>query len=148
MKSKLLISLLLAVVMLVTLATPALAAKPEKGHLMRQSGEPSGYGKYSFQATHNNDLKFTVVIRDATPNKDYRLYVWHSSTPNPYPDGDAYSVANVTTDDRGNLRYTGILPDPGAFFGSEYFVMQVRRDPYAYNSHAFIGYAENIFFKP
>ena len=63
MKSKILISLLLAVLMLGTLASPALAGAPEKGDLQRISEPLPGGGKYSFQATHSNDLKVTVVIK-------------------------------------------------------------------------------------
>ena len=101
MKSKVLISLLVALVMLFTLAAPALAGKPIKGDFNRLAGT-SGHGSYSFQVTHNNDLKITCVIRNYEPNTDLQASIGLGEEevtlwlPLDY----------VSTDARGNLRYT------------------------------------------
>ena len=68
MKSKIFISLLVALVMLFTLTAPALAGKPSRGDLMRnpdQEGpwEPGMKYQYAAQVTHDNYVKVTIVLK-------------------------------------------------------------------------------------
>lgn len=151
MKSKILVALLLALVMLFSIAVPALAGAPSKGGMARYGdNEPSGWGKYALQATHDNDLKITVVIRGATANKTYEMLLWQTSSPSetPYPDGGSYVVATVTTDGRGNLRYSEKFGDTfGA--GTEYFQIQLLQSPYdADDDICFLGTKATVAFKP
>ena len=75
MKSKIIISLILAVLMLATLATPASAAKPITVELRGWSGGPTGLvvGKVSLQVTHDNCLRTTVVLVEGEPGVRYRV---------------------------------------------------------------------------
>ena len=75
MRLKTLIALLLSLVMLFTLAAPALAAKPIKTELYQWvSGGPTGpiSGEVSFQTTHDNHLKITVVVEGAQAGTTYK----------------------------------------------------------------------------
>ena len=78
MKSKIIISIVLAVLMLGTLATPALAAKPNKGDLYLWTGGPTGgpvggtaTGQVSLQRTRDNYIKLSLVLKGVTPNERY-----------------------------------------------------------------------------
>jgi hypothetical protein len=124
--------------MLFTLAAPALAGKPVKGDFNRLAGS-SGYGRYSFQVKHNNDVKITCVIRDYEPNTELEVSlgvgissvtVW-------------LHLDYVSTDARGNLRYTTTKTiDP------EYVKANVRllHDPYGGTDISFIGNEQTLTF--
>ena len=73
MKSKLLISLLLAVLMLATLATPALAARSLrlKGELIRQGAEPTGTATYTVSSKFRKAIEADCCIKGSTT----RLYI-------------------------------------------------------------------------
>ncbi len=131
MKFKIIISLILAVVMLVTLATPALAGRPAKGYLTPYADEvpPGAFGKYAFQATHDNYLKVTVVLRGAQPNTIYWLQLWYGNE-TPYSDGNSWAYQAVMTNERGSLRYSQILDE--VWGGTQYFQLQVMAFPYNY----------------
>lgn len=151
MKSKILVSLLLALAMLFSIAAPALAGGPSKGGMARYSdNEPSGWGKYALQATRDNDLKITVVIRGATPDKTYQMVLWHTDNPSepPYPDGGSYVLGIVTTDGRGNLRYSEKFGDTFPP-GPEYFQIQLLQSPYDPDEDTcFLGIKATVTFKP
>jgi hypothetical protein len=138
MKPKILISLLLALVMLFTLAAPTLAGKPVKGDFNRLAGT-SGYGRYSFQVTHNNEVKIRCVIRDYEPNTELQVSlgvgiasvtVW-------------LFLDNVSTDARGNLRYTTTKA-----INTDYVKVNVRllHDPYGGGDISFIGNEQTLTF--
>jgi hypothetical protein len=103
MKSKILISLLIASVMLVTLATPALAGKPQKCDILEWSGSnyiagtETGFAKY--QVTHDNQLKITIVVEGLTPGETYQVY--------DSPDGFIWGTDFITVNDRGILKFRG-----------------------------------------
>jgi hypothetical protein len=74
MKSKLIMSLLLAVLMLGILATPAFAAKPAKGDLYVWDGgvvPGTETGSVSLQRTRDNYIKLSLVLNGATPGERY-----------------------------------------------------------------------------
>ncbi|MFC1927711.1 hypothetical protein ACFLW7_03955 [Chloroflexota bacterium] len=76
MKSKVFVSLLIASVMLVTLATPALAGRPAKGDLFEwDGGVVSGTetGSVSLQRTRDNYIKLSLVLKGATPGERYYI---------------------------------------------------------------------------
>ncbi|MFC2069133.1 hypothetical protein ACFLTP_09050 [Chloroflexota bacterium] len=105
MKSKTLISLSLALVMLFTLATPALAGPPHRETLLAV-GEPTApTQKSAAQATHNNTVKVTIVLKGATENQLYYVYVKHvfNST--------YHEAGSFQTDGKGNARYRGFTTD-------------------------------------
>ena len=101
MKSKLLISLSLALVMLVTLATPALAGKPQQCDILEWSGSnyvtgtETGFAKY--QVTHDNQLKITIVVEGLTPGDTYQVY--------DSPDGFIWGTDFITVNKRGILKF-------------------------------------------
>ena len=103
MKSKILISLLIASVMLVTLATPALAGKPQKCDILEWSasnyiaGTETGFAKY--QVTHDNQLKITIVVEGLTPGETYQVY--------DSPDAFIWGTDFITVNDRGILKFRG-----------------------------------------
>jgi hypothetical protein len=98
MKSRIFVSLLLALVMLVTLATPALAGKPAKGGLYAWDFGPVGpeIGSVSLQRTHDNHIKVSLVFKGATPSQQY--YVRLSNG------GAWWDDSNVYANSRGVLR--------------------------------------------
>ena len=111
MKKKLALALVISLVMLVTVATPVLAGNAAKGDLViNTSNESASKATYTLQVTKNNDLKITLVIRGATANKTYEMTVWYRNSPT--NDYVVYSQTDVTTDKRGNLRYSGIVEGP------------------------------------
>ena len=99
MKSKLVISLLLAVLMLGTLVTPVLADRAA-GYLTNQASEP-GIGKYSIRTTHDNYLKVTVSLRGAMPNTTYKVLVYSSQL------GYFEQAGTLETNKKGNGRFSG-----------------------------------------
>ena len=104
MKTKIFISLLFALVLLLTLAAPALAAAPIKGDLQVVMGE-NGTGTYSLQVTHDSRVKATVVLHGATTGS-YKVYVaivGDGSAPTQTNKGIQY----FDTNDKGNGRFSG-----------------------------------------
>lgn len=104
MKCKIFISLLLALVMLVTLATPALAGKPHKVNILEWSasttvpGTETGIAKY--QVTHDNQLKITIIVEGLTPGDTYQVY--------DSPDAFIWGLDLITVNRRGILKFRGI----------------------------------------
>jgi len=99
MKSKVIVSLLLSVLLLGALVTPVLADRAA-GNLQPMGGEP-GTGKYSISTTHDNHLKITVSLKGATPNSTYEVhgYCW--------PPSEYYEQAGTfMTDSKGNGRFS------------------------------------------
>ena len=100
MKSRIIISILLAVLLLGTLATPAFAGKPAKGGLLLWTGGPGGgptpdteTGKVSLQRTRDNHIKLSLVLKGATPGARY--YVRLPNNAAYWPDtGDDAIYAN------------------------------------------------------
>jgi len=132
MKSKVIISLILAVLMLVTLATPALAAKPLTVELRGWvAGEPTGpvVGKVSVQVTHDNSLRTTVVLKEGTPGVTYQVM----SNLNLGLDSDTFTVGKSGRGrlaGRSNTTYGGsyevfigvrLASGGGYLYGTEYF---------------------------
>jgi hypothetical protein len=103
MKSKVLISLLLALVMLFTLATPALAGKPVKDDRFEEEygtvPDPYSQVKVTMQATHDNHLKVTIVLKGAQPGSTYEVQV---------TGGGVLDNPTFEINDRGVGRFTGI----------------------------------------
>ncbi len=145
MRLKGLIALSLALVMLVTLATPALAGRPAKGVLTIYPPETADTNNYSLQATHDNDIKVKVVLRGASPSTQYQvLLFWGMGTGDP---GNSVVLDNATTDERGNLRYVTKYAgwSPGT---TRNFQLKLLRSPYAYPANlAFVGQIETFTFK-
>ena len=84
MKSKIIISMLLAVLMLGILAIPAFAAKPGKGDLFEYDGgviPGTETGSVSLQRTHDGLIKLSLVLKGATPGERYYIRL---------PNGAAY----------------------------------------------------------
>ena len=76
MKLKTLIAVSLALLMVVILATPALAAKPAKGDLFESDGTNhvipgTETGSVSLQRTRDNYIKLSLVLKGATPGERY-----------------------------------------------------------------------------
>ena len=112
MKSRIIISMLLAAAMLGTLAIPAFAAKPEKGGLYEWDFGPIGTetGKVSLQRTRDNYIKLSLVLEGATPGGQY--YVRLSNGAAYWPDtGDNAIYANS----RGVVRVKLISIEPMGF---------------------------------
>jgi hypothetical protein len=109
MKKRLAIAVILALVMLVTLATPALAGKPAKS-IMRDSDTHLVAGTCSLQVTSNNELKVTISLRGADSG-DYDAY-WLSANYN-NPDGISTNgyLGVLTVNSRGSGRLSVIADD-------------------------------------
>lgn len=78
MKSKIVISLILATLMLTTVATPVLAGKPIRGEITDiypSDDHPMETGKVSLQVTHDNHLKVTAVLTGGAYPKSYYVFV-------------------------------------------------------------------------
>jgi len=98
MKSRIVISILLAVLMLATLAAPAFAAKPAKGDLYTWDGGPTGTatGSVSLQRTRDNYIKLSLVLKGGTPGERYYIR---------FPNNAAYfDDSNVYADSKGVVR--------------------------------------------
>jgi hypothetical protein len=91
MKSRIIISMLLAVLMLGTLTIPTFAAKPEKGGLYEWDFGPIGTetGKVSLQRTRDNYIKLSLVLKGATPGGQY--YVRLSNGAAYWDDSNVYA---------------------------------------------------------
>jgi len=140
MRFKVGMALALALVLLFTVATPALAGAPGKGHFT--SYAPADVAKYSLQATHDYDIKVTVVLRGATPNTKYEVSLdYGSDTPT---DGNAF-IGDFTTDGKGNIRY--VVKDTGWSPGTLNYQLKLLEDPYGLTNLAFVGDIETLTFK-
>jgi hypothetical protein len=110
MKSKIIISILLAVLMLAALAIPAFAAKPGKGDLFEHDGgiiPGTETGKVSLQRTHDGLVKLSLVITGATPGEQYFVRLGNGAAY--WPDtGDNAIYANS----RGVVRVRRISTQP------------------------------------
>jgi len=101
MNSKILVSLLVALVMLFTLAAPALAGKPQTLDVLQWSG--GGYipdtetGTAKYQVTHDNQMKITVIVTGLTPGDQYQVY--------DSPDGFRWGSDPITVNRRGILKF-------------------------------------------
>jgi hypothetical protein len=133
MRFKVVVALSLALVMLVTLATPALAAAPQKGGFAIYPPETADRAIYSLQATHDNDLKVTVVLRGASPSTQYRVILMWGTGGVP---GNGVALDYVTTNERGNLRYT---IKQGPWGGVRNFQLKLLKAPYTPDDIAFMG---------
>jgi hypothetical protein len=103
MKSKIVISILLAVLMLGTLATPVLAGRPYKVTLEAYSPEPvdTVIAKCALQVAHDNDVTVTISLRGATPDCEYWvILIDHTGLAE-------YLVGTLETNSRGNGRFHG-----------------------------------------
>jgi hypothetical protein len=102
MKSRITISILLAVLMLGTLATPALAGAPVKGSfgLTDPTNHP-GEGKLSLQITRDNYLKVTAVVKGAKPGNQYDVYVYVSGY------GPSENLGTLEISKNGRGRFSG-----------------------------------------
>ncbi|MFC1924409.1 hypothetical protein ACFLT3_00150 [Chloroflexota bacterium] len=107
MKKRLAIAVVLALVMLVTLATPVLAAKPVKSIMADFTVADLIVGKCSLQVTHNNELKVTTSLKGADSG-DYDAY-WLSASYN-NPDGISTNgyLGVLTINSRGSGRLSVI----------------------------------------
>ncbi len=126
MKSKVLVSLLLALIMLFTLAAPALAGKPEKvdewtywsGSGWYATSNITGYAK--LQVTHDNQLKLTVVVAGLTEGDQYVFsdgsfgFIWGSDEP-------------ATVNKRGVLKFTDVTT--GGFTSGAQHRVTIREYP-------------------
>jgi hypothetical protein len=109
MKSKITISILLAVVMLFTLTVPALAGRPAKAKVEAYGNTAVVVGKCSAQATHNGELKITVSLRGATPGVYYIKWLSGSgNNPSAFSLGGATEPASFTVNESGRGRFSGI----------------------------------------
>ena len=132
MKSKIIISILLAVLLLGTLATPAFAGKPAKGDLLEWTGGPTGgptagteTGKVSLQRTRDNYIKLSLVLKGAIPGERYYIRLPNNAAY--WPDtGDSAIYANS----RGvvRVRLTSIAP-----LTSTSFTIVVKKEPFKLN---------------
>lgn len=120
MKSKIFVSILLAVVMLCTLATPAFAGKPQRGDLLEWTGGTSGgpiadteTGRVSLQRTRDDYIKISLVLEGAIPGEKYWIRA-PDGTPI-WPDSGNYQVyANQNGVLR--VRLTSWVPQTGTSF--------------------------------
>ena len=110
MKSKIIISILLAVLMLGILATPAFAGKPGKGDLYVWDGgvvPGTETGSVSLQRTRDNYIKLSLVLKGATPGERYYVRL---------PNGAAYwpdtGENAIYANSRGVVRVRLISTEP------------------------------------
>jgi hypothetical protein len=97
MKSRVIIALSLALVMLLTVAAPALA-KPTTGTLEKYGGV-LGTGTYALAATRNNNLKITIVLKGVA-QVQYQVWIIDKN-------GSEIDFADkFTPNSRGSARYT------------------------------------------
>jgi hypothetical protein len=98
-KSRVIIALSLALVMLLTLAAPALA-KPVTG-TMTPFGGVSGTATYALSATHSDNLKVNIVLKGVA-QVQYQVWIVDS-------DGNEISVGdNFWANARGIARFTAV----------------------------------------
>ena len=98
MKIKAFVALSIALVMLLTLVAPVLAAGPNRLTLSAVSPE-TGTGTATLRTTHDNQCKVSIVLEGATPYKQYQVWV---------DDGTAYHWAGtLATYADGNERFSG-----------------------------------------
>ncbi|MFC1865716.1 hypothetical protein ACFLYB_03285 [Chloroflexota bacterium] len=111
MKIKMLIALSLALIMIITLAIPALA-KPEK---LRQIDADTGTGQTSLRVDKDNHLVISVSLRNVIPG-DYKIALQYSG----YTE-----VGTFTVNSKGHAHYRDVYTDIGAWVGTV-GIMRVR----------------------
>jgi hypothetical protein len=113
-KSKIAISILLAVLMIGALATPVFAGKPGKGDLYVWDDGPTAgteTGKVSLQRTRDNYIRLSLVLKGATPGERY--YVRLPNGAAYWPDtGDDAIYANSRGVVRVRLTSTAPITSP------------------------------------
>jgi hypothetical protein len=120
MKSKIFVSLLLALIMLVTLTVPAMAGRPARLNVEAYGNPAVVVGKCSAQATHNDELKITVSLSGVEPGTYYVKWASASSNnPSPASVGGATDPVSFTVNEHGRGRFRGIALEIGAYsFGN------------------------------
>ncbi|MFC1924810.1 hypothetical protein ACFLXA_05560 [Chloroflexota bacterium] len=123
MKKRLAIAVVLALVMLVTLATPVLAGKQGK-LTVHYYGAPmyEVKGSCSLRATHNNELKITVSLSGVKPGT---YYIKWASVGTENPSGasidNATDPVSFTVGANYRGRFRGIVVNPhGAYQFSDW----------------------------
>ena len=137
MKSKILISLLLALLMVGTLAAPALADPPAGAGKLNPEGDESGKGVYVLQTTPDDELRVIVVLNGAKPNQTYQILLWWNS--------DSWHPGAITTDEKGNGRFVYISEDGGWGSGTTK-TFQLNLGPW--ETPNYIGDPVTVTFKP
>ena len=122
MKFKTLITLSLALLMLFTLATPALAVGLGGGGKLNAEGEESGNGAYVLKVTDINELKVTIILIGAEPSYIYNVLVFYTETNNSY-------IGDIETDEKGNGRFTWISPPEFWGINTHTFVIKLAVGP-------------------
>jgi len=109
MKSKVLVSLLIASIMLFTLAAPALA-KPLK---LRLIDAATGTGQASVRQNKDGHLIVSVSLRGATHDETYKIALQYL--------GSSYAeIGTLTTNSRGAGRVKIIDTEIGKYSGAEW----------------------------
>ena len=125
MRFKALIAVLLALVMLFTLAAPVLA-DTARGKLVRDANITDGAGSYVLKTTVYNYVEVTITARKLVPNQYYRVG-WAQYKCAAL---DNYIYEPVSTDSKGSLKhsftntsvYSGSDWTFAAFVDSDYWV--------------------------
>jgi hypothetical protein len=121
MKSKILISLLLALVMLFTLTAPAFAGRPAKAKVEAYNNPAEVVGTCSVQATHKGELKITVSLRGATPGTYYIKWLSGSiNNPSGVSLGGGALPASFVVNADGRGRFSGIAVKSATYPFSSY----------------------------
>jgi len=146
MKSKLLISVLLALVMLVTLTAPALAGKPFKAYMFKGT-ETQGTVQCALQTTHDNYIKLAFVAKGVTGNRTYHVWVYDNTSPY----YDWHYAGSFQADENGKARARTKTSDT---FADGYHVFHIRltnsstTEPiYASSDYFFATTAHDILMK-
>ncbi|MFC1927710.1 hypothetical protein ACFLW7_03950 [Chloroflexota bacterium] len=111
MKSKVLVSLLIASIMLFTLAAPALA-KPEKMEPVSPATQ-TGTGHGSVRQNKDGHPIISVSIRKAIPNETYSVELQSNL--------GYWVVGTLTTNSRGAGRFKVVETDIGKYSGVTWF---------------------------
>lgn len=131
MKSKTLIALLLALLMLGTMAIPVLAVGKQAGQAIFPQGEESGHGAYILRVSPDNDLTITIYLIRAKPNQTYYGNLWWNCTEGS-PPGDSWGFTVVepfVTDEKGNCFYTATTDGFSSASGPITFCMMTLHEP-------------------
>jgi len=144
MKSKILISLLLALLMVGTLAAPALADPPAGAGKLNPEGDESGKGVYVLQTTPDDELRIIVVLNGAEPNQTYTILLWWQLW-KPIPPRPSHHPGDITTDEKGNGRFVYISEDGGWGSGTTK-TFQLNLGPW--ETPNYIGDPVTVTFKP
>ena len=116
MKKKLVIAVILALVMLVTLATPALADSA-RGPLDKPSMSVAS-GKYALRTTHDNYVVVSVTVTDIPTVSTQPWYIMLKY------DGVDHVIGTAEINARGTFRFKGTTND--TFNGTVSFQVIIR----------------------